>query len=189
MDDTALNRRKFNRQPIQLSALVHPAQGRSWLCSIRDFCEEGMLLTGGVGSRSLGATGADPKAGDSVALHFSVATPKGQEHFRTEAQVARVLNGGNGLGVCFEKGLEERAFKTLVDFAVAAGTTVPEHIEPSAEDLPDAEPLAGRTGPGSHDGQPTQTQKADGPMRDPRLTEEAAAKLVSRIQAVTKRAT
>ena len=33
------------------------------------------------------------------------------------------------------------------------------------------------------------TQKVEGPMRDPRLTKEAAAKLVSRIQAVTKRAT
>ena len=96
MDDTGLNRRKFTRQPIQLSALVHPPQGRSWLCSIRDFCEEGMLLTGGAGSRSLDATGAGAKPGDSVALHFSVATPQGQEHFRTQAKVARLLENGNG---------------------------------------------------------------------------------------------
>ena len=79
-----------------------------------------MLLTGGAGSRSLEATGADIAAGDSVALHFSVATPLGQEHFRTQAKVARVLQGGNGLGVCFESGLESRAYKNLVDFAVAA---------------------------------------------------------------------
>ena len=137
MDDTPVNRRKFQRQPIQLSALVHPPEGRSWLCSIRDFCEEGMLLTGGVGSRSLAATGAEIGAGDTVAVHFSVATPTGQEHFRTQAKVARVLEGGNGLGVCFESGLEERAFKDLVEFAVASGTVAPEIDEDDIENLPD----------------------------------------------------
>ena len=58
------NRRKFARQPIQLSALVHPNRGRSWLCSIRDFCEDGMLLSGGRGARSWASTGTDAGAGD-----------------------------------------------------------------------------------------------------------------------------
>ena len=129
MDDTVLNRRKFTRQPIQLSALVHPELGRSWLCSIRDFCEEGMLLTGGGGSRSLTSTGSDIGPGEQVALHFSVATPTGHEHFRTQAQVARVLDGGNGLGVFFNDGLDKRAFKNLAEFAVATGTAVPELSE------------------------------------------------------------
>ena len=75
------NRRKHSRQPIQLSALVHPAEGRSWLCSIRDFCENGMLLAGSGGGRSLSATGANAEPGDEVAVHFSVATPTGQEHY------------------------------------------------------------------------------------------------------------
>ena len=105
------NRRKFARQPIQLSALVHPEQGRSWLCSIRDFCEEGMLLSGGGGTRSWDATGAEAASGDEVALHFSVASPTGQQHFRTRAKIARILDGGNGLGVCFEEGLEEKAHR------------------------------------------------------------------------------
>ena len=177
-----MNRRKFTRQPIQLSALVHPKQGRSWLCSIRDFCEEGMLLTGGAGSRSLEATGAEVQSGDKVALHFSVATPMGQEHFRSEATVARVLHGGNGLGVCFENGLDQKAYKTLIEFAVAAGTAAPEFPEERLEDLPNVGPL------GSDRKQSGKKAKAEGPMRDPRLTEDAAAKLVSRIQAVTKRA-
>ncbi len=204
-----MNRRKFSRQPIQLSALVHPAEGRSWLCSIRDFCEEGMLLTGGAGSRSLDSTGADISAGDSVALHFSVATPLGQEHFRTQAKVARVLEGGNGLGVCFENGLESRAYKDLVDFAVAAGTAAPEFEEYSIDELPDVAQAdtAGQATPGQASGSGSPGSKTtagaekqsakvdaakrnkDAPLRDPRLTETAAAKLTSRIQAVTKRAT
>ncbi len=198
-----MNRRKFSRQPIQLSALVHPAQGRSWLCSIRDFCEEGMLLTGGAGSRSLEATGADIAAGDSVALHFSVATPLGQEHFRTQAKVARVLQGGNGLGVCFESGLESRAYKNLVDFAVAAGTAAPEIDEASVDDLPDVA-QQGQSAPGAsakaegarHDATAKQpagastpgTKGKDEALRDPRLSEGAASKLTQRVQAVTKRA-
>lgn len=207
MDVTGVNRRKFNRQPIQLSALVHPAQGRSWLCSIRDFCEEGMLLTGSGGSRSLEATGAEAKAGDDVALHFSVATPTGQQHFRTQAKIARVLEGGNGLGVCFDSGLESRAFQNLMDFAVASGTAAPEFPDESIDEVPDAQPLAaGRSEPqaGSEAkppasapgtpakaaGQPAKAQKAgaDAPLRDSRLSEEVADKLLNRIKTVTKRA-
>ncbi len=194
MDDTPLNRRKFQRQPIQLSALVHPPEGRSWLCSIRDFCEEGMLLTGGVGSRSLAATGAEVSAGDTVAVHFSVATPTGQEHFRTQAKVARVLDGGNGLGVCFESGLEERAFKDLVEFAVASGTVAPEIDEDDIESLPDVNQVddKGEVKPTKAPAAVEAARKAkteDGPMRDPRLPKEAAEKLTARIQTVAKRAT
>ena len=81
MDTASVNRRKYPRQPISLSALVHPNEGRSWLCTIRDFCQEGMLLTGTGGSRSLAATGAEAQPGEQVALHFSVATPNGQAAF------------------------------------------------------------------------------------------------------------
>lgn len=42
-----------------------------------------MLLTGAGGARSLEATVAEAREGDVVALHFSVATRNGQEHFRT----------------------------------------------------------------------------------------------------------
>ena len=77
------------RQPIQLSALVHPDKGRSWLCSIRDFCVEGMLLAGGRGSRSLKSAG-NIVVGEEVALHFSVPSPEGQNHYRTRTTLARV---------------------------------------------------------------------------------------------------
>jgi diguanylate cyclase (GGDEF)-like protein len=197
MDLTALNRRKFNRQPIQLSALVHPPEGRSWLCSIRDFCEEGMMLTGGSGSRSLDATGARVKAGDTVALHFSVATPSGQEHFRTQAKIARVMDGGNGLGVVFEEGLESRAFDTLVDFAVASGTTVPTNLpEPDVDELPDVNVVGGKSGKSGQSGQSGKAAKAGRPgktdgattLRDPSISPDAASKLTTRIGTVLQRA-
>jgi hypothetical protein len=116
-----VNRRKFQRQPISLSALVHPHQGRSWLCTIRDFCEEGMLLTGAGGPKSLSSTGAQPEAGDEVALHFSVATPHGQKHYRTQASIARLLDSGNGMGVLFDTGMPDDAFGSLIEFAIASG--------------------------------------------------------------------
>ena len=121
MDAASLDKRRHTRQPISLSALVHPAQGRSWLCTIRDFCEEGMLLTGTGGSRSLAATGAEARAGDQISLHFSVASPEGQKHFRTQAKIARVLESGSGMGVRFENGLPDNAFNSLVEFAIASG--------------------------------------------------------------------
>jgi hypothetical protein len=89
-----LNRRRFQRQTISLSALLHPDAGRSWLCTIRDFCEEGLLLTSAAGGRPVGHGGTQPAAGVAVALHFSVATPTGPVHFRTRALVARVLDSG-----------------------------------------------------------------------------------------------
>ena len=117
-----MNRRRYTRQPISLSALVHPEQGRSWLCTIRDFCEDGMLLTGSGGSRSLLATGSHIRAGDEVALHFSVATPSGQQHYRAKAKVARLQEAGNGMGVQFDGAMPEEAFGNLIEFAVASGT-------------------------------------------------------------------
>ncbi len=119
MDAAPVNRRKYPRQPISLSALVHPEKGRSWLCTIRDFCQEGMLLTGAGGARSLAATGADPSPGDRIALHFSVATPNGQKHFRTQAAIARITDAGNGIGVIFSDGIPEGAFSSLIEFAIA----------------------------------------------------------------------
>ena len=190
------NRRKFNRQPIQLSALVHPPAGRSWLCSIKDFCEEGMLLSGTSGGRSLEATGAQASGGDVVSVHFSVATPTGQEHYRTQAKIARIMDNGNGMGVFFETGLDGRAYQSLLDFAVAAGTTVPNDL-PEVEELDDdmldlaaeiPESAAGvgaktdRSGPQAAK---LKAAKPDAPMRDARISARDAEKLTARISAVT----
>ena len=179
-----MNRRKFSRQPIYLSALVHPAEGRSWLCSIRDFCAEGMMLTGGSGSRALEKTGAPVNAGETVALHFSVATPTGQEHFRTQAQIARVLDGGNGLGVRFVQGLDERAFQTLLDFAVASGTAVPDELpEPGIDDLRDVAEVD------EHGIKPIQGRQIGDPTGPAvKISKAQTENLVGRVKVVTQRA-
>ncbi|MEQ8991293.1 MAG: DUF1631 family protein [Pseudomonadales bacterium] len=138
-----MNRRRYTRQPIALSALVHPTQGRSWLCSVRDFCEQGMLLTGAGASRSLTAAGADPKLGDPIAVHFSVPTPLGQKHFRTQATIARMLESGNGIGVAFQEGLPKPAFEALIEFGVASGLMSRDNGETAeAEEAQPAEPSA-----------------------------------------------
>ena len=39
-----MDKRRSPRYALDLNALVHPNEGRSWLCSIQDFCDGGMLL-------------------------------------------------------------------------------------------------------------------------------------------------
>ena len=80
-----------------------------------------MLLVGSGGTRSLLATGAEPRAGDPLNLHFSVPTPQGEQHFRMQAQISRVLDSGNGMGIRFPAPLQPKAFEVLMDFAVASG--------------------------------------------------------------------
>ena len=80
-----------------------------------------MLLVGTGGTRSLLATGAEPRAGDPLNLHFSVPTPQGEQHFRMQAQISRVLDSGNGMGIRFPTPLPPKAFEMLMDFAVASG--------------------------------------------------------------------
>ena len=116
------NRRQYLRQPISLSALVNPPQGRSWLCTIRDFCQGGMLLTGAGGGSSLMATGGVVNSGAEVSLHFSVATPMGQLHFRLPCLVARVLDSGAGMGIRCPQSLPPDAFDALLEYAIASGT-------------------------------------------------------------------
>ncbi|MCZ6642482.1 MAG: PilZ domain-containing protein, partial [Gammaproteobacteria bacterium] len=184
-----MNRRRHARQPISISALVHPEQGRSWLCSIKDFCHDGMLLTGAGGSRSLTATGAQANPGDPIALHFSVATPNGQQHFRTQATIARMLSSGNGIGVRFDDGLAEEAFECLIEFAVASGM------------LPRSAAVGGETYEGetvvSGEEQTATSSSADGVgeveipdelFRDRRINEKDAAEVRDRMRRVVKRA-
>ncbi len=116
-----MNRRQHTRHPISISALLHPGKGRSWLCTIRDFCEMGVLLVGAGGSRSLQATGSESRPGDKVDLHFSVPTEFGEKHFRLGAIIARFTSQNMSVGVRFESPLEPEIFSALMDFAVASG--------------------------------------------------------------------
>lgn len=195
-DTATVNRRKFQRQPISLSALVHPDQGRSWLCTIRDFCQEGMLLTGTGGARSLAATGADAHLGDQVALHFSVATPKGQMHFRTQATIARVTDAGNGIGVRFDEGVPDDAFSSLIEFAIASGMLSRSAAESGNVFEGEFHDTGGAAGEGSTAGSAAAQAGAkaehqeipDQLLRDRRISDEAAGEIKNKLRRVTQRA-
>ncbi|MDZ7670713.1 MAG: DUF1631 family protein [Gammaproteobacteria bacterium] len=188
-----------------MSALVHPAQGRSWLCTVRDFCEQGMLLTGTGASRSLTAAGADPNPGDSIAVHFSVPTPLGQEHFRTQATIARLLDNGNGIGVLFDTGMPRNAFTALINFGVASGLMSREALpedqrppEPESAEADDATAAAeaGQAEPSAPDeaAAPRSRPGAAGTeipaalLRDRRLTEAQADQVRDKVHRVLERA-
>jgi len=195
-DAATVNRRKYPRQPISLSALVHPNQGRSWLCTIRDFCQEGMLLTGTGGSRSLAATGAEAEPGEQVALHFSVATPKGQKHFRTQATIARITDAGHGIGVIFNQGVPDDAFSSLIEFAIASGMLSRSAAEAGniiegefSEDRSDGSSSAGSSKARSADEpKPHEQEIPDELLRDRRISDEDAAEIRTKLRRVTQRA-
>ena len=153
-----MNRRIETRQPIALLALVHPKQGRAWMCTIRDFCRGGMLLSSDPGQPTLGHAGAAPRKDDIVTVHFSVPTGAVQRHFRLSAQIARVLDGGMGIGVYVAVGIDRAALTALTRFA-----GVPDNDE-------DAAPAPA------------------GDIRDPRITQEQADQVRSQIRNMLERA-
>ena len=153
-----MNRRTEARQPIALLALVHPKQGKAWMCTIRDFCRGGMLLSSDPGQPTLAHAGAMLRKDDMVTVHFSVPTGAVQRHFRINAQIARVLDGSAGIGVYVADGVERQALAALTRFA-----GVPE-------------PEAGE-GPA-----------ISGDARDPRITEEHVAKVRTQLRHMLERA-
>lgn len=192
-DTAPVNRRKHPRQPISLSALVHPNQGRSWLCTIRDFCQEGMLLTGtGSGSSSLAATGAKAAPGEEIALHFSVASPNGQKHFRTQAVIARITDAGNGIGVRFTQGVPDDAFSSLIEFAIASGMlsrSVAEAGQVIEGEFTDANGVAARTrGSEAATKEAGQQEIPEKLLKDRRISDDDAGEIRNKLRRVTQRA-
>ncbi len=189
-----MNRRRHTRQPISLSALLHPESGRSWLCTVRDFCQQGMLLTGTGASRSLASTGANPVSGDSVAIHFSVPTPEGHEHFRTQAKIARILENGNGIGVVFDQGLPDRAFDSLLEFAVASGMLARSAASAVTGREDGADESAGDAGQEARESGGGVAQRAgaeeipDTLLRDRRITDKQALQIRTKVRRVVERA-
>lgn len=134
------------------------------------------------------ATGANPQPGDEVALHFSVATPTGQQHFRTQAKIARLTDSGNGIGVQFDSGMPQDAFDTLIEFAKASGM-----LARSAEDVTDealnADAASPATKRGQVDGAAADGQApAEEQLRDTRIKKGDAEKLRKRMRTVMQRA-
>lgn len=134
-----------------------------------------MLLVGAGGARQVLKQGAAFRAGAPIALHFSVATPGGHQHFRTRGQIARITEDGQGLGVRFASGgMPPEAYETLMQYAVAAGTAF----------------VAAASADG-RDGVEQRRDIHDIPeafLRDARIPERDALRLRARIKAVADRA-
>jgi diguanylate cyclase (GGDEF)-like protein len=142
-----------------------------------------MLLVGAGGSRSLVATGAEPKAGDPLHVHFSVPTQTGEKHLRMQASIVRLTDSGGGMGIRFTSELPADAFAALMDFAVASGMVsrsaaglTKEHTEETATTAAD-EP-------------PTDTKRGDVPetlLRDKRIRDDDATRLKDQLRRLTNR--
>ncbi|MCR9276840.1 MAG: DUF1631 family protein [Pseudomonadaceae bacterium] len=183
-------RRQYARQPISLSALVHPQEGRSWLCSIRDFCETGLLLTASSSGRSIATSHPHLKAGDDVSVHFSVATPTGQQHFRSSARIARMTPTAGGLGVFFPNGLPEGAFDAMIDYGVAAGMVSASAVGRDTDDDLDLHELTAPNAQAKAGGKPSgEGAVASGldAMRDQRINKQQADFVRRRVRRVLER--
>lgn len=108
-----MDKRRSPRYAISLNALVHPTVGRAWLCGIRDFCTNGMLLVEQDGGRKRTSVGISQ--GELVRIHFNVPVKGQDQHFRLEGKIVRVMD--TGVGINFPKGMQDDAMAALLSFS------------------------------------------------------------------------
>lgn len=136
-----------------------------------------MLLVGAGGSRSLEASGANAKPGDLINLHFSVPTQTGEQHFRMEASICRVLDGAVGMGIQFRKPLEGPPFDVLMEYAVASGM-----VSRTAANL-----ASGKDDPDVENGEVIDGDIPEILLRDKRISSEDAGKVREQLRRVAGR--
>ena len=93
-----MEKRSSPRYAISLEALVHPQEGRSWLCSIKDFCVGGMLLVEQESTR-VRRTAPTDVSGEKVGIHFSIPTELGEEYVRLKGRIVRDAHDGLGISI------------------------------------------------------------------------------------------
>ena len=130
------DKRSSPRYAVSLNALVHPNEGRSWLCTVKDYCESGMLLVAQEGARTRRTMpGISP--GETVGIHFSVPIETKDQHFRLEGTIIRVME--SGVGIRFPNGMASDAMDALdnhshkVPAAAASPQTEPEGKQKTAK--------------------------------------------------------
>lgn len=97
-------------------ALVNFRSGKSWACTIRDFCSAGMFIKGDPGAlrQSMG----DIDDAGMLEIHFTANDAKGRSrHFQIVGRAARRLD--NAIGVHFAAGLDQEILTALASRAVA----------------------------------------------------------------------
>jgi diguanylate cyclase (GGDEF)-like protein len=109
-----MDKRSGPRYATLLNALVHPSVGRSWLCTIQDFCSGGLLL----GEQDASRSRRDKPgivAGETVGIHFGVPGEGKDQHFRLEGNIVRVMD--SGVGIKFAKGMDDDVMAALRQFS------------------------------------------------------------------------
>lgn len=156
-----MDKRRSPRYPISLNALVHPNDGRSWLCSIRDFCDGGMLLVEQGASRSRRSM-PGISTGGTVGIHFSVPTGSKEKHFRLEGKIVRVMD--TGVGINFPEGMDEDAMTSLFNYSMVSASVEEESAaaeEPAAAAPGQATTRQARGGAGRSRAQSAEPQEQD----------------------------
>ena len=167
-----MDKRRSPRYPISLNALVHPNEGRSWLCSIRDFCDGGMLLVEQGASRSRRSM-PGITTGGTVGIHFSVPTGSNEKHFRLEGKIVRVMD--SGVGINFPEGMDEDAMTSLLNYSTVSSSLEEETAsEPEATAPREATTRPARSGAGNNAQAQTNTPAAENEETDAGAARRAA---------------
>lgn len=109
------DRRREARTPVVQDALVRFRNGKSWVCTIRDFCSAGMFIKGDAGSlrKSMG----DVDEVGSLEIHFTGSDAKGRSrHFQLTGKAVRRLD--DAVGVHFTTGIDKEILAALATRAV-----------------------------------------------------------------------
>ena len=125
-----MDKRQNARFAIELNALVHPQNGRSWLCTIRDFCRGGMLLLEQK-SGPVRPTMPGIHPGETVGIHYYIPTKNKDLHFRLEGQIVRVMR--SGLGIKFKEEMADDAITALMNHASRRASSASESKPTVAE--------------------------------------------------------
>ncbi len=108
------DRRREARIPVTLNALARFRSGKSWVCTIRDFCSAGMLLQGGASALRLALGDSDDMG--PLEIRFAVpgdGTAPAQHHI-TGTPVRRM---DDALGLHFPKGMSDVILRSLIAFS------------------------------------------------------------------------
>jgi len=122
------DRRREPRTSVVQDALVNFRAGKSWVCTIRDFCSAGMFIKGDASAlrRSMG----DTDDAGPLEIHFTASDAKGRDrHFQLVGKVVRRLD--DAIGVHFAGGIDKEVMAALARRAMADSSARPESRSPS----------------------------------------------------------
>ncbi len=123
LKQSSSDRRREVRTPVVQDALVHFRNGKSWVCTIRDFCSAGMFIKGD--PSALRQSMGDVDDGGMLEVHFAASDAQGRSrHFHVVGRAARRLD--DAIGLHFATGLDKEILAALATRAVTDAPVVRE---------------------------------------------------------------